>query len=151
MHPPPNHYIMDSLTWSHEHVEAAAQILVNIYYLCELFSALTLISSHLPSIHHQPGQMAHSLPLFHHCRSSDKRPVGQRILSQRPDGRGVSAEEALSDCCHCCCRLPCSAAFWPTEGSGEFPAYQCDTIDWCHIFLSIFQIITNAVLITLVS
>lgn len=66
------------------------------------------------------GQMAHSLPLVHHRCSWDQWPVGRWILSRRPDGRGPSAEEALSDCCHCCCLLSCSAACWSTESSGEF-------------------------------
>lgn len=74
------------------------------------------------------GQMAHSLPLFHHRRSWDKRPVGQQILSQRPDGRGASPEEALSGCCHCCCLLTCSVARWSTEGSGEFPVCKSDCL-----------------------
>ncbi|TNN89270.1 Acyl-CoA-binding domain-containing protein 6 [Liparis tanakae] len=63
--------------------------------------------------------MARSLPPSHHSRSSDEQAVASRVPSQRPDGRGTSAEEALSGH-RCCCRLcSCSAARSPAEGNGE--------------------------------
>lgn len=49
---------------------------LNSYYHCEFSSGLTSISIHLPSIHHRPGQMACSMPLFYHSCSSEKQAAG---------------------------------------------------------------------------
>lgn len=68
-------------------------------------------------VHHPAGQMARVLPVFHPL---DKQAVGWWIPGQRPDGRGSSAEKALSVHCHCCSLLTCSAACSTEEGSGTF-------------------------------
>lgn len=96
-----NRYIMVSMIWCRKSntweplLGLRCVNCVNGYYHREVFSGLTLKSIHPPLIHYHPGQMARSLTLFHHSRSSDKQAVGWWVPSQRPDGWGTSAEKAF--------------------------------------------------------
>lgn len=87
------------MNWSHKHMGTLLRLrcedCVNSYYHCEVFSGLTPISILLSMIHYQPGQMACTLPLFHHSRTSDKQAVGWWVHHSKARWLRVLCREKL--------------------------------------------------------